>query len=459
MNRHPIGWRFFIVVKYVIIIDMKLPLTISGQKITIEKLVPGGQGIGTLAQLEKPSTTDVSAIQRTESLIGKKGFFWNTLPGEIVTEFTIARNKSKYYEAIAERIENPSPHRTEPKDECFLSTSPWQMMDYNYELEQKRELLIEVFRQNHLDISAMLDSVTVQTDDKDFSYRNKMEYALYWNIKDSKIKLAFHQRGSHRKVPIAQSSIERPEIYEKACQIINELNERHEEARKYQSLLLRTNQKGKVSGGLYENHQPHPVFSNLSDTILGMEYSYSPNGFFQINLPVYEMVLKEIQKHITTEKVLDLYAGVGTIGLSTARDKNLVLVESNKAAYVELEKNCNKVAGTNNITPVLSNSEDALDYIAPDQTVIVDPPRAGCDKKLLEKLLEVKPGKIIYLSCNPATQARDIAILTGANVAMTTSQQAISAIYQIEKIQPFNFFPRTPHLENLIILSLQTTTK
>ena len=139
---------------------------------------------------------------------------------------------------------------------------------------------------------------------------------------------------------VESSSIERPEIFNAAKKIIDDLNKKGEEARKYQSLLLRCNQKGEVSGGLYENHKPHPVFKNLTDNILGKEYSYSPNGFFQINLPVYELALKEIKKHITTEKVLDLYAGVGTIGLSVASDKSLALVEIDKSAFRELVENC-----------------------------------------------------------------------------------------------------------------------
>ena len=96
--------------------------------ITIEKLVPGGQGIG----------VDEN---------GKKGFFWNALPGEIVTKYRITKNKSHYFEAIAEEIENPSAHRVIPKDSCYLSTSPWQIMDYDFELAQKAELLKEQFRQ------------------------------------------------------------------------------------------------------------------------------------------------------------------------------------------------------------------------------------------------------------------------------------------------------------------------
>ena len=420
----------------------KLPQIITGLQIKIEKLVPGGQGIG--------AAIEASSVE-LEGFVGKKGFFWNVLPGEIVTKFEITKNKSKYFEAIALEVENHSAHRILPKDNVYLSTSPWQMMDYDLELAQKSELLGEIFRQAGLD-SRLFETSTanngarmlpVLTDNYDFCYRNKMEYALYWDNETERIRLAFHARGSHRKVPVEKSSIERPEIFEAAQKIVADLNSRHEEARKYQSLLLRANQKGEISGGLFENGKPHPKFMNLTDEILGEEYSYSPNGFFQINLPVYEMALQEIKKYIQTEKVLDLYAGVGTIGLSVARDKKLTLVENNKSAYKELLENCKALQEKSplssiNATPMLANSEDALDYIEQEQTVIVDPPRAGCDKRLIERLLKVRPRTVIYLSCNPTTQARDLKILTEA--------------YEIVGIIPYNFFPRTPHLENLVIL-------
>ena len=377
--------------------------------IKVEKFIPGGFALGASPE-------------------GKKMFFWNALPGETVLEYEITKNKSSYAEAIATSIKNPSPFRKEPKDECFLSTSPWQILDYDYELKQKSLLVQEIFREHDIKI----DAPEVITDGKDYKYRNKMEYALYYDFEKAKIFPAFHARGSHRKIPITKSSLERPEIFKKALEIIDDLNARGEEARKYQSLLLRCSQNGEVSGGLYENKKPHPVFNNLKDKILGQEYSYSPNGFFQINLPVYELALEEIKKHIKTENVLDLYAGVGTIGLSVAKDRNLTLVEVDKAAYKELENNAK------NAKTILAKSEDILEYIAPDQTVILDPPRAGCDKKLIDKLVEVIPEKIIYLSCNPATQARDIKLL--------------SEKYQIELVKTFNFFPHTPHIENLVIL-------
>lgn len=404
----------------------------------VEKLIPGGQALATKEN-------------------GKKIFFWNALPDEYVEEYEVTKKKSHYEEAIATRISHPSSYRIEPRDDCYLSTSPWQIMDYDYELKQKQSLVVEIFREHQIDI----DLPPIFTDYRDFFYRNKMEYSLYWDMETSTIKPAFRQRGSHRKIPIDKSSIERPEIFKKATEIIDELNARHEEARKYQSLLLRCNQNGEVSGGLYENHHPHPVFSNLTDTILGVEYSYSPNGFFQINLPVYELTLKEIKPYVTTDNVLDLYSGVGTIGLSVASDHHLTLVECDKPAFRELNNNITKTGQsaspvktdasdsvpeeyrseslTSNILGILSKSEDVTEYITPDQTVILDPPRAGCDDKLINKLLEVTPERIIYLSCNPATQVRDV--------------KELLKKYHIDSVKTFNFFPRTPHIENLVILT------
>ena len=90
---------------------------------------------------------------------------------------------------------------------------------------------------------------------------------------------------------------------------------------------------------------------------------------------------------------------------------------------------------------VLAKSEDVTDYVTPDCTVILDPPRAGCDQKLIDCLNEVKPKSVIYLSCNPITQARDIALL--------------KENYEIAKLTPYNFFPRTPHIESLAVLVLK----
>ncbi len=454
---------------------MKKP---SQEIVRLEKFVPGGQSLGELPD-------------------GRKVFVWGALLGE-TARVEIRKSKKSYSEGIAVEILESSPQRIAPHDECYISTSPWQILDYDYELATKAELVRESFRQKGIILPESLEQkLDIVTDNRDFFYRNKMEYSLYFMSLDEanlpqnfafratfskpeitrggKIFLSFHRRGSHSKIPIMKSSIERPEIFADAARIVADLNSRGEEARKFQSLLVRCNQNGEISSALFEKNQPHPIMKNLMDDILGQKYSYSPNGFFQINLPVYEMALREISKHLgDSKKVVDMYAGVGTIGLSVARDRELTLVETDENAFREMRENVSicfekaapsataearkiglspvttgrhpicasqnnvETFSVNNVIAVHAKSEQALEYITNDITLILDPPRAGLDEKVISRILDQKPPTVIYLSCNPATQARDVAKLLQK--------------YQIIHHQTFNFFPRTPHIENLIAL-------
>ena len=383
--------------------------------IVINKLTPTGQGIATLSD-------------------GKKIFLWNALKDEEISSYKLIKSKSSYDEGIALEFKKTSADRIEPRDKQYLSTSPWQIMTDEAEVREKTNVLKELYR------NLYKSEIVFHQSPKTWNYRNKMEYSLYYNFESEKIELAIHPRGSHSKMPIKTSSIERAEIFKKAQEIIDDLNKNGGEARNYSALLLRCNQNGDVEGGLLEKNKSHPVFKNLEDKILDNTYSYSPNGFFQINLGVYELALKRIKEFIDTIKtnnVVDLYSGVGTIGLSTAGDKNLTLVEVDKSAYKELENNCKDIK---NAKPVLAKSEEALEYIEPDSVIILDPPRAGCDKALIDKLIEVKPKKIIYLSCNPITQVRDVELLIGAGA-------------KLESLEGFNFFPQTPHIESLVSIS------
>lgn len=367
---------------------------------------------------------------------GKKIFLWNALPGEKVTEYQILKQKSHLTEAVALKFENPNPHRVLPRDEHFLSNSPWQILDINYENSVKKQIIEELFSK------LKTPEITFEASDNEYFYRNKMEYSLYYDHETTKIHPAIHRRGSHHKIPILTSSLENPAIYRRAMEIINELNSRQEDSRKYQSLLLRCNRQGEVSGGLYENCQPHPTFKNLTDEILGQKFSYSPNGFFQINLPEYEKVLRKIKDFIKDQnKVVDLYSGVGTIGLTVASDKNLTLVEIDKFAHGELLNNIETVkssTGNSNITGILAKSETIYDHITHDSTVIVDPPRSGCDTILIETIKQKLPEKLVYLSCNPITEVRDL--------------EGLLDYYEIKSITGYNFFPHTPHIECLVLL-------
>ena len=379
----------------------------------IDRLIPGGQGIATLKS-------------------GKKALLWNALPGENV-RFKVLKNKSSYLEGVATQILQPSPKRVPAKDPVFLSTSPWQILDFNAELEAKATLTQECFREQGLHIAVP----RTISDGKDYFYRNKMEYALYFDHQDQQIHLAFHARGSHRKIAITQSSLELPAVFAAASAKLKEMNANKLDARLFQSLLVRANAKGETRVALFAKHQSHPVLPPLQDTLLGQSFTYAPTGFFQINLPLYSLVLSKIKTFINTQKVLDLYAGVGSIGFSVAREHDLTLVEIDKHAFGELKNNA---AAAPQARAVLAPAEAVTDFITADTTVILDPPRAGCDAKLINRIKTVLPPTVIYLSCNPITQARDLKALCPHP-------------YHIDYLQPFDFFPHTPHVENLVLMS------
>jgi 23S rRNA (uracil1939-C5)-methyltransferase len=176
----------------------------------------------------------------------------------------------------------------------------------------------------------------------------------------------------------------------------------------------------------------------LSDTILDVPFHYATEGFFQINLPVYQQALKDMSEWVQEDtETVDLYSGVGSIGL-TIGGNGVTLVELNEHAVREMERNIATL--DKQATAVLAASEQALSYITSDKTIIVDPPRAGLHEDVIWRLIDEKPKRIIYLSCNPVTQARDIAKLAVA--------------YGIKMHKGYNFFPHTPHIEHLVVLDL-----
>ncbi|HEU0266426.1 MAG TPA: RsmD family RNA methyltransferase, partial [Candidatus Saccharimonadaceae bacterium] len=136
---------------------------------------------------------------------------------------------------------------------------------------------------------------------------------------------------------------------------------------------------------------------------------------------------------------VDLYSGVGTIGLTIGGD-HVTLVESNEHAVREMERNIKALGRENSAKAILAPSESALEHITGDATIIVDPPRAGLHQDVVDRLVEVQPERIIYLSCNPVTQARDVARLCA------------DGTYGIRHHRGYNFFPRTPHIEHLVVL-------
>ena len=427
------------------------------ETLRLEKIVGGGQAIGTLDD-------------------GRKAFVWGGLPGELVT-IRVTKKKSHFVEGIATEIIEKSPERITPRDEnSYLSTSPWQIMPMSSEQSYKASLIEEAFLLHNITLP---EKIEVFSDSVEFNYRNKVEFSWFGDKTDDDEKetldLAFFKRGGKGKVVVDGTSLAHPSINKLAIEIRDLLREKPIVARQLKTLLIRSDQQGNAVWQLYVKDKIENLISEdeakllsakggeiiysdpkspasritkrlnkfgdttLSDTILGVAFNYACEGFFQVNIPVYEKALSDMKAWINcNEKLptLDLYSGVGTIGLTIGGD-DVTLVEINEHAVAEMQRNITKL-NRPNAKAILAPSEKSLEYITGEQIVIVDPPRAGLHSDVTNRLLETEPPRIIYLSCNPVTQARDVSLLQEK--------------YKIVHHQGYNFFHRTPHIEHLVVL-------
>ena len=191
----------------------------------------------------------------------------------------------------------------------------------------------------------------------------------------------------------------------------------------------------------YEMHLSGPAF--FEEKLLGKRFMLSPKAFFQPNPEMAEKFFEHIKGalHLTgKEKLLDLFAGVGTISMLLADQvEHVVAVEIGKEAVCDARENI-EALGIENIEIYADDVSNFIrergEYFVPD-VVTIDPPRSGMGKVAIDFLEEMGPQKIAYLSCNPVSQQEDIEKLVS---------------YKIVSIQPFDQFPHTPHLENLVIL-------
>ncbi len=424
--------------------------------VILDKIVGGGQALGTLDG-------------------GRKIFVWGGLPGETVA-VQMTKKKAKLAEGIVVEVLQPSDKRIHPRDDTsYLSTSPWQIMTFDSEQHYKAALIEEAFELHDI---VLPEAIEVYTDNNQYEYRNKIEFSWWWDKTSEQIDLAFFKRGTHGKIPVDGTSLAHPSI-NRAAIAMRDLLRTKPDTRAFmlKTLLVRCDKKGNVALQLYVKDQTFALFSeaeieklsingfeliysnpkspasviterlqswgttNLTDTILDIPFTYAVEGFFQINVSVYEQALRDMQKWVTDDKpTVDLYSGVGTIGLTIGGD-NVTMVEINEHAMIEMKRNIKALDREKAVQAILAPSETALEHIKGDSTIIVDPPRAGLHEDVIAKLLDVTPARIIYLSCNPVTQARDTARLAEK--------------YGIRYHMGYNFFPRTPHIEHLVVLDLK----
>ena len=185
----------------------------------------------------------------------------------------------------------------------------------------------------------------------------------------------------------------------------------------------------------------------IEDELCGLTFRISPRSFYQINPVQTEVLYNTAMEYADMsghEKVIDAYCGIGTIGLvASKRAGEVIGVELNRDAVHDATSNA-KRNGIKNVRFFCDDAGEFMLGMAQDgeraDIVFMDPPRAGSDECFLSSLVTLAPKKIVYISCNPETQQRDLRFLTKRG-------------YKVEKIQPVDMFPHTNHVETVVLLS------
>jgi 23S rRNA (uracil1939-C5)-methyltransferase len=400
---------------------------------------------------------------------GKIVFAYGILPGE-KAKIKVTQEKKNLIKGEVLEILEKSKYRIQELEDHYLSCSPWQVFDYNYQVEIKRELLRGIFR-NFAGIDVEINDFFPSP--KTFGYRTKIEYSFL--KENDRYFFAFHKRESFKKKIKLKDGCKliSDKANEIASFILEKINEKRtkdlktliiRKSQRYEDIhfALLTSDKSQVFEFANENlsgfsfifskkESPASTFDEiiyewgreyLREKILNLEIRYHYTSFFQNNIELFEKAL-EIMKENSNEfnKVVDLYAGVGIIGLSLkSYSKEIWSVEIDKIAtqYAKINAELNDVKNFKTLT--LASERIPRDILENTDLLILDPPRTGLHKKLINLILETKPKNIFYLSCNPITQARDLSFL--------------KQVYRIKKFYGFDFYPNTPHLESLIILEI-----
>ena len=185
----------------------------------------------------------------------------------------------------------------------------------------------------------------------------------------------------------------------------------------------------------------------IEDNLCGKKFRISPSSFYQVNPVQTELLYKtaiEYAQLNADARILDAYCGIGTIGIAAAESAKVIVgVEINGDAVKDAEEN----ARINGISNAVYHNCDAADYMTEAaekkekfNVVFTDPPRAGCSRKFLMALTKLLPEKIVYISCNPETLARDLYFLVHNG-------------YKVKAIQPVDMFPHTKHVECVVLMT------
>jgi 23S rRNA (uracil1939-C5)-methyltransferase len=436
---------------------------------------------------------------------GRAVFVEGVAPGDIV-DLKIIKKKKSYLEARPVHFHFLSEKRAEPFCEHFTLCGgcKWQHLQYKFQVESKRQQIIDNFQRIGRFPFPEVNQIIASSETT--HYRNKLEYTF-----SNKRWLSNEEIQSEQEIERSGVGFHLPGHFDKVVDIVRcylqrePTNQIRNEIRAYATSLKLTFYDLKENTGLLrnlivrttstdqtmvivqfgendENNIPwlmahiqstFPAIDSLyyvinlknnetfydqnmilysgkafiEEKINHLTFKIGPKSFFQTNTIQTEKLYSKVMEmaHLTgNEIVYDLYCGTGTITNFIAQNaKKAIGIESIKEAIDDARENT-KLNKIDNSFFVVGDIKDVLDenFISthgrPD-VIVTDPPRAGMHKDVVQAILKLSPARIVYVSCNPATQARDLAFMTDN--------------YTIKEVQPFDMFPHTHHLENIVLLS------
>ncbi len=459
-----------------------------------------------LPLVEKIEITDIGArgkaIARIDNFVT---FVSNGLPGDIV-DLQITRRRKSYQEGRVVRYHQYSSRRREPFCKHFgqCGGCHWQDLKYSDQLQYKQQEVTEnLQRIGHLELPPVN---TIKASAAEKYYRNKLEFTFTnrrWlsaeeiNSNDDftdRNGLGFHVPGMFDKVIDLQECHLQPGLSDEIRQEIRDYAREHglsfydlkNGGGLLRTLVIRNTLKGewmvllvffeddetqrkrlldhiqmkfpditslmhcinrKANDSIYDQEiMLHSGKDHITEQLDDLQFKIGPKSFFQTNtaqaLELYREV-RDMAALTGVEVVYDLYSGTGTIGLFLARQASKVIgIEYIEEAIRDAKVNAalngidNALFLSGDIKHILTG-EFVREHGRPD-VMITDPPRAGMHREVVDVILEISPARIVYVSCNSSTQARDLQLLGGK--------------YRVVEIQPFDMFPQTYHVENIVLL-------
>ncbi len=363
-------------------------------EVCIEKLIPGGKG---LARVD-----------------GKVVFVPFVLPGEIV-EIVINKEKKNYSEADLISIIRKSANRVEPECEYYYECGGCNMQHISYDVQLEEKIL---FAKNLLERNGGIIIKDIDIiPSKPFNYRNRIQVHL------SGQKKCFKRRASNESLeinscPVATGGVNRFLSQKKNISTENE----------------RLTVFGKENWFSIENDK-----DDIHIKLNNKNIYFNSKLFFQSNISILPMLSDYLNNHVEGDTLLDLYCGVGVLSsMVEGKFKKIITVEINKHVGPFLSRN---LSIEHEFFPMsLEKWIKGRKMEKQADTIIIDPPRTGLSKTVREFLNKSKAGKIIYVSCDPATMARDLKDIMGES-------------YKVHDFKLFDFYPQTSHMEAVAVLN------